>query len=74
MTNYDSVHYRSLAGKGIVITGGASGIGAAMVEAFASQGARIDFLDIDEKAAARFPYKPAYLPVTLLTDGTMWNW
>jgi NAD(P)-dependent dehydrogenase (short-subunit alcohol dehydrogenase family) len=34
-----------------VITGGASGIGAAMVEAFAAQGARVDFLDIDEGAA-----------------------
>ena len=51
MTNYDSVRYRSLAGKGIVITGGASGIGAAMVEAFAVQGALVDFLDIDEDAA-----------------------
>ncbi|WP_414902571.1 D-mannonate dehydratase ManD [Sphingomonas flavalba] len=31
-------------------------------------------VDIDEKEAARFPYKPAYLPVTRLEDGTMWNW
>jgi mannonate dehydratase len=31
-------------------------------------------VDIDEKAAANYPYKPAYLPVTRLTDGTMWNW
>jgi len=51
MTKYHSVQYRSLAGKGIVITGGASGIGAAMVEAFATQDARVDFLDIDEEGA-----------------------
>jgi mannonate dehydratase len=31
-------------------------------------------VDIDEKAAARFPYLPSYLPVNRLTDGTLWNW
>ena len=31
-------------------------------------------VDIDEEIAARFPYKPAYLPVARLADGTMWNW
>jgi mannonate dehydratase len=31
-------------------------------------------VEIDEKAAARFPYNPAYLPVARLSDGTMWNW
>ncbi len=31
-------------------------------------------VDIDEKLAAKFPYKPAYLPVNRLTDGTMHNW
>lgn len=31
-------------------------------------------VDIDEKLAARYPYKPAYLPVARLEDGTMWNW
>ncbi|SCK31357.1 D-xylose dehydrogenase [Variovorax sp. HW608] len=41
-----SAIYPSLAGKRVVITGGASGIGAAMVEAFARQGARVFFLDI----------------------------
>jgi NAD(P)-dependent dehydrogenase (short-subunit alcohol dehydrogenase family) len=51
MTIYDSVRYRSLAGKGVLITGGASGIGAAMVEGFVAQGARVDFLDIDEDSA-----------------------
>jgi mannonate dehydratase len=31
-------------------------------------------VDIDEALAARFPYKPACLPVARLEDGTMWNW
>jgi L-alanine-DL-glutamate epimerase-like enolase superfamily enzyme len=31
-------------------------------------------VSIDEEIAARFPYKPAYLPVARLADGTMWNW
>jgi mannonate dehydratase len=31
-------------------------------------------VDIDEDKAATFPYKPAYLPVNRLTDGTLWDW
>ena len=31
-------------------------------------------VDIDEKLAARYPYRRAYLPVNRLQDGTMWNW
>jgi len=54
---YDSVRYRSLDGRSVIITGGASGIGGALVEAFAAQGARVSFLDIDvaggEAMAAR---------------------
>ncbi|MBV1707162.1 MAG: SDR family oxidoreductase [Hyphomicrobiales bacterium] len=45
---YSSVLYHSLKGRHVVITGGASGIGAAMVEAFCVQGARVSFLDIAE--------------------------
>lgn len=38
--------YPSLAGRPVVISGGASGIGAAMVRAFAAQGAKVGFLDL----------------------------
>lgn len=31
-------------------------------------------VDIDEKLAAKYPYKRAYLPVNRLEDGTMFNW
>ncbi|TQV86217.1 D-galactonate dehydratase family protein [Exilibacterium tricleocarpae] len=31
-------------------------------------------VDIDEKLAAKHPYKRAYLPVNRLLDGTMFNW
>ncbi len=31
-------------------------------------------VEINEALAAKYPYKPAYLPVARLEDGTMWNW
>jgi NAD(P)-dependent dehydrogenase (short-subunit alcohol dehydrogenase family) len=40
--------YPSLAGRHVFITGGATGIGAAFVEHFARQDARVSFIDIDE--------------------------
>jgi len=45
--------YPSLRGRVVLITGGASGIGAAMVEHFAAQGSRVAFLDFDAAAGAR---------------------
>jgi NAD(P)-dependent dehydrogenase (short-subunit alcohol dehydrogenase family) len=44
--------YPSLKGEVVVVTGGASGIGASIVEHFAAQGARVGFLDVDAKAGA----------------------
>lgn len=43
--------YSSLENKRILITGGATGIGAALVEAFVAQGARVAFVDINQAAA-----------------------
>lgn len=43
--------YPSLRDKSIFITGGATGIGASLVQHFAEQGARVGFVDIDGKAA-----------------------
>ncbi len=40
-------NYPSLKDKNVVISGGASGIGAEIVRAFAAQGANVGFLDLD---------------------------
>ena len=43
--------YPSLRGKTVLVTGGASGIGAEIVKAFLDQGAKVGFVDIDRKAS-----------------------
>jgi NAD(P)-dependent dehydrogenase (short-subunit alcohol dehydrogenase family) len=49
----EAARYPSLKGRGVLITGGASGIGAELVAAFAGQGCRVAFLDRDAEAGAR---------------------
>ena len=44
--------YPSLAGKTVFVTGGASGIGAEIVGAFAAQGSRVGFVDLDREGSA----------------------
>ena len=66
--------YPSLRGRVVAITGGASGIGEAMVEAFAANGARVAFLDTQIEAAerliARLRNAAAPAPLFLLCDLT----
>ncbi len=44
--------YPSLKDKSVLVTGGASGIGAQIVRAFAAQGARVGFIDMDAVTSA----------------------
>lgn len=43
--------YLSLRGKTVFVTGGASGIGAEIVKAFAEQGAKVGFVDMDRQGS-----------------------
>ncbi len=51
--SYDSVRYVSLSGRNVLITGGASGIGAELAKAFTAQHARVHFIDLDEAAGEK---------------------
>lgn len=53
MPQSKSANYPSLAARGVFITGGATGIGAAFVEAFVRNGANVAFVDVDDDRAAK---------------------
>ncbi|MDE3103714.1 MAG: SDR family oxidoreductase [Acidobacteriota bacterium] len=55
--------YPSLNGRAVIVTGGASGIGEAIVEAFVGQQARVAFLDIQHQAAEALCQRLASYPV-----------
>jgi NAD(P)-dependent dehydrogenase (short-subunit alcohol dehydrogenase family) len=70
MDRPDFATYPSLRDKVAFITGGGSGIGAALVEAFAAQGAKVAFVDIAEeesrqlcdKLARTYGAAPLFIP------------
>jgi NAD(P)-dependent dehydrogenase (short-subunit alcohol dehydrogenase family) len=50
MITANHARYPSLTDRAVLVTGGATGIGASLVEHFAAQGARVAFIDIDSTA------------------------
>lgn len=62
-TSAGSSVYPSLRGRSVLITGGATGIGAAMVRAFAEQGAVVGFIDNDAASGTALAADLAKAPV-----------
>ncbi len=50
-SNPQFARYPSLASRAVLVTGGATGIGAAIVAEFARQGARVAFFDVQDEPA-----------------------
>ncbi len=70
-----TARYPSLHGQTVFITGGASGIGACLVESFVTQGARVAFVDIDLDAATalveQLDHAPLFLPCDIREVDTL---
>lgn len=71
-------NYPSLEGCPVFVTGGGSGIGAATVEAFAGQGARVAFVDIAEDDSRALvgrlsstAHTPLFIPCDLTDIGAL---
>lgn len=69
---FEYARYPSLRGRHVLITGGGTSIGAALVEAFAVQGARVNFLDIADAPSLALEARlaeqlPAGFPVPVYT-------
>jgi D-xylose 1-dehydrogenase len=70
-------NYPDLARKVVVLTGGANGIGATTVRAFAAQGASVEFCDLDTKAGqtlAREAGSCSFTPVDLVNERQIVRW
>jgi NAD(P)-dependent dehydrogenase (short-subunit alcohol dehydrogenase family) len=73
-----SARFADLEGASVLITGGGSGIGAALTEGFARQGARVAFIDIAEEpsralceALAETGNRPLHLKADLADVGAL---
>ena len=70
--------YDELTGRVVLITGGANGIGQAMVEAFHSQGAVVSFCDLDDaggkRLAKRLGDQVEFTKVNLTREAEIKRW